>query len=219
MPLIAIEQPSPDAMLGLWNMSDDVAACGVLYDEAAVLYKSESRRREYVCVRLLLRAMLGDPIPTISHDPNGRPRLSNGINISISHTRDVCAAVVSERQTVAVDVEYISDRVGKVASHFLRNDEHASETVPLLLHWCAKETVYKLFPDDNLAFEDMQVMSMQAQQRHPAVANESSMHREHGVWQCQEAGTMLVRHHPRMLIVNVAYRIYPAHILTYAFRG
>ena len=32
--------------------------------------------------------------------------------------------------------------------------------VKLLMHWCAKETMYKLFPEDNLTFNKMQLLSV-----------------------------------------------------------
>lgn len=28
------------------------------------------------------------------------------------------------------------------------------------MHWCAKETMYKLFPEDNLTFNKMQLLSV-----------------------------------------------------------
>lgn len=42
----------------------------------------------------------------------------------------------------------------------MRDDENASSQVKLLMHWCAKETMYKLFPEDNLIFNKMQLLSV-----------------------------------------------------------
>ena len=39
----------------------------------------------------------------------------------------------------------------------MRDDESAHETRTLLLHWCAKETIYKLFSSDHLDFMDIKV--------------------------------------------------------------
>lgn len=51
----------------------------------------------------------------------------------------------------------MSDRVERIASKFLRKDERADSLDAMLVHWCAKETVFKLFSEENLLFEDMRV--------------------------------------------------------------
>ena len=53
--------------------------------------------------------------------------------------------------------EYFSDRVERIASKFLRKDEKAEDLDAKLVHWCAKETVFKLFSEEKLMFEDMRV--------------------------------------------------------------
>lgn len=65
--------------------------------------------------------------------------------------------VVSKNREVGVDVEYICDRVKRIASKFMRKDEKAVDVDSLLVHWCAKETVYKLFSEQNLQYEEMRV--------------------------------------------------------------
>ena len=69
--------------------------------------------------------------------------------------------IVSPGRKVAVDVEYMSDRVRKVAARMLRTDESADTLLGLLLHWCVKETLYKLYSDEHLALKDMQVLSVE----------------------------------------------------------
>lgn len=56
-----------------------------------------------------------------------------------------------------MDIEYMSDRVERIASKFLRKDERADSLDAKLVHWCAKETVFKLFSEENLLFEEMRV--------------------------------------------------------------
>ena len=80
-----------------------------------------------------------------------------GYHISVSHTKGYAALILSRNQEVAVDIEYFSDRVERISSKFLRKDENASDLDSKLVHWCAKETVYKLFSEENLKFDDMRV--------------------------------------------------------------
>ncbi len=169
MALINIREVLPDVHLGLWEMeaavSDLLAAHPELQlyaDYANEHFKSESRRMEFLCVRALLHEMMllqGVPferVGHISHAPSGKPQL-RGWHISVSHTHGYVALMLSRVQEVAVDIEYVSERVCKVASKFMRKDEHASDLIDLLVHWCAKETVYKLFSEDDLQSRQIRV--------------------------------------------------------------
>lgn len=162
MPLIRIEKISADVCLGLWNITETTSVFFELYPHLLVhkpvtdTFKSEARCLEYLAVRALLSHMEGDDI-RISHDGNGKPLLSNGAEISISHTRGYVAVIVSSVKRIAVDIEYVSERVGRVASKFLRDDENALSLHGQLLCWCAKETAYKLFSADNLGFHDIRI--------------------------------------------------------------
>lgn len=223
MPLVSVEDVKPDARLGLWSMTDAMDESGELYRQAAALYKSASRRREYVSVRMLLAAMIDYPCPELSHDSNGRPRLDNHLNISISHTRGACAVIVSRKHDVAVDVEYISERVNRIASMFLRGDEKADDVESRLLHWCAKETVYKLFSDDNLTFEDMQITALRRHLVAP-IANSgycgrADLRSQPGPFAADKGyipGSISVAQRRRGITIDVSSRIYPEHILTFA---
>ena len=39
----------------------------------------------------------------------------------------------------------------------MREDERADDINSLLIHWCAKETVYKLFSSEHLDFKNIKV--------------------------------------------------------------
>lgn len=161
MPIVSIIDVSVATRLGLWRMTEEPASQGELFDEARKYFKSVKRQREYICVRLLLKAMLPTDTPYIIYEESGRPQLSNGYNISISHTQGLCAVIVSKGNDVAVDVEKISNRVEGVAGRFLLKDEVAADTITKLVYWCAKETMYKLFSTDRLTFSDIRVRTLQ----------------------------------------------------------
>lgn len=130
-------------------------------------YKNDGRKLEFLAIRALMYEMLkvngaskgllshaGD----ITHNEAGKP-LFRGYHISVTHTKGYAALILSKTSEVAVDIEYFSDRVERIASKFLRKDEKAEGLDSLLVHWCAKETVFKLFSEDNLNFEEMRVKS------------------------------------------------------------
>lgn len=194
MPLISIKQLSPNTRLGLWRMTEKPEEFPEWFQEATKRFSSDARRREYVCVRALLREITGIRLPLINHTDNGRPLIEKGY-ISISHTRGYCTVIHSEDSPVGVDIEYMSDRVGRIAHRFLREDENAADTVCQLLHWSAKETIYKLFSDDRLSFEEMRVF--------PFMLGSS--------------GTMSVCNCKRDICVDVGYEVTPDYVLTYSF--
>ena len=58
---------------------------------------------------------------------------------------------------VGIDIEQFGTRVQKVASRFIREDEKVSiaagdEIYALLLHWSAKETMFKLMEENAVDF-------------------------------------------------------------------
>lgn len=166
MPLFLNEEIFPDVRLGIWAISessDDFWALSPYVEssrsEFNALYKSEQRKCEVLAVRLLIKEIIGDNVQLL-HQDNGKPYLSSGMNISISHTRGFAVIIVSRSKQVTVDIEYFSNRIERIRSKFMRDDENASSQVKLLMHWCAKETMYKLFPEDNLTFNKMQLLSV-----------------------------------------------------------
>ena len=95
-------------------------------------------------------------VPMIGHAASGQPLL-RGYHVGVTHTKGYAALMLSNSCDVACDIEHFSDRVERIKSKFLRKDEKADDLDSLLVHWCSKETVYKLFPEDNLQFSQMRV--------------------------------------------------------------
>lgn len=161
MPLLKIYN-SNDSIIGLWKMVNgefDDCADDYLKNasiEVKGLFKSSARRQEYVCERALLREMTGNEV-ILFHNEDGKPMLESNYNISISHTRGYVAIILSEKKEVGIDIEYVSDRVKKISSHFMRQDEIANDIDSLLIHWCAKEAIYKLFSSEHLDFQIIKV--------------------------------------------------------------
>lgn len=146
--LIRISRPTDDLLLGLWRIPIPSA-----YGQKRGLEKQAERE--------LLAAMLGREVE-LRHNADGAP-LIDGRHVSISHTRGFLAILLSERGRVGVDIEYRSDRIRKIASRFLRPDEQPATLDEMLVHWCAKEAVYKLRSAEHLAYEQMRIRPAQSQ--------------------------------------------------------
>lgn len=77
--------------------------------------------------------------------------------ISISHTKDYVAVILDKRPT-GIDIEYRSDRILKIRSRFMNPEEEAGidlehEVEHLLIHWCAKETLFKIIGQEGVDFQ------------------------------------------------------------------
>ena len=134
-------------------------------------------------------------VPMIGHAASGQPLL-RGYHVGLTHTKGYAALMLSKSCDVACDIEHFSDRVERIKSKFLRKDEKADDLDSLLVHWCGKETVYKLFPEDNLQFSQMRVGPF------------STM----SDWACE------VENMKRGEKVRVDFELTMQFVLTYAFR-
>lgn len=172
MAVVNIREVYPGVSLGLWQMDESPEQLFDLYPHLLPYrsslddkYKNDGRKLEFLAIRALMYEMLrvngaskgllshaGD----FTHNGQGKP-LFRGYHVSISHTKGYAALILSKKSEVAVDIEYMSDRVERIASKFLRKDERADSLDAKLVHWCAKETVFKLFSEENLLFEGMRV--------------------------------------------------------------
>ncbi len=162
MPIIKITTLPSGSMLGLWRISETIDDLLRLYPSLSSLYMSvrqlgsKSRIVEKMCVQALLVEMTGKQDISISHNSDGRPFLE-GWYISISHSKGFASVILSKENEVAIDIEYISDRVSKIANRFIRKDEQCMSLIQQLITWCVKETIYKYYSSQHLGFFDIRL--------------------------------------------------------------
>lgn len=139
------------------------------YDEDLNRLRAESRQMEYLAVRVLLKTVCGEE-KLICHAPSGKPFLADkSYHISISHTKGYAAIALHPSAEVGIDIEQVADRVLKVADRFMcaeelqgeaesvstyAGDRKISTLYYMLLHWSAKETLYKLMNKEEVDFRE-----------------------------------------------------------------
>lgn len=147
---------SYEELLGLLPDADSVC------NEAETKFRSKSRITEWTAVRVLLYTMLERQVK-IEYTDSGAPYFPSyeGLNISISHTKEYVAVALSEKHKVGIDIEIIekqksegNSRVERVSSKFMNENEHVNSMIGILLTWSAKESVYKLQNDNHLDFKN-----------------------------------------------------------------
>lgn len=156
MPLIRIDSVKGGARLALWEMTERTADLQCPPDVDLASFRSEARLKERLTTYAMLKELTGNGALFLSHERSSKPVLE-GYEISISHTRGWAAVILSTDRPVAVDVEYRSDRVTRVADRFIRPDEDKSSLDIQLVNWSVKETVYKLLSAENLHYGEMRL--------------------------------------------------------------
>jgi len=155
----------PDCHLGVWEITEDFDSLYSMVDLATVektkldSYKNISRKVEWLSVRALVKNMLGKDTRILYNSENKPFVRGNTHKISISHSNNLTAVMISKDKRVGIDLEFMSGKISKVADKFL-NDKESITLDPelkkfhLYLHWCGKEAMYKICDKQDINFRD-----------------------------------------------------------------
>ena len=92
-------------------------------------------------------------------DDHGKPYLVNSnTHISLSHSYDYAAVIISKDKKVGVDIELIKHKIKSIKHKFLSDLELAQKQIGdntngLYVSWCAKEAIYKWYGRKGLEFK------------------------------------------------------------------
>lgn len=201
------QQKEDTVRWGIWKMDespDELLALlpnRTVYEEELQRFRTDHRKQEWLSVRVLLYQLLGE-VKEISYEPSGKPYLKDrSFYISISHTKGYVAVILSAEKEVGIDIEQYGQRIHKVAHKFMREDEGANlyndeSTWALLLHWSAKEVMFKCMNTAEVDFrEHLHIQPFQVN--------------EQGTFSAQEYRTGRQRH------FLIHYQVHPDFVLTW----
>ncbi len=166
MPLFSIKDlEQGNTKLGVWKITESANKLLPLLTlqkeeiETYDRFSNENRKKQWIASRLILAELFKDNKISITYKDNGKPHLSCGErNISISHTAEFVAVIVSSNAQLGIDIEKIQPRILRVRHKFVSEaeskfiDESSSLLEQLYVIWSAKETLYKLHGIGNLDF-------------------------------------------------------------------
>ncbi len=157
---------SNGVILGIWKIQEDISTLSKSYESLLPTEEDltgfnkisrEKRQKEWICTRLLLN-QLSDKKFDIIYNEDGKPIILNSnYNISITHSKDIVAVIISEEFKLGIDIEYISNRIENISQRFLSKNElevidKENRLEHLYLYWSAKEALYKLYSKKYLEF-------------------------------------------------------------------
>lgn len=154
MPII-LKQKVDNSILAVWKIEESLDKLTQIdsaqpYINDLNQFTSNSRKIEWLIVRLLLFDILKEH-KTIGYNNSGRPLLTdNSHQISISHTKGYVAIYLSKYENIGIDIEYVTNRIERIASRVFSERElsfchEENRLTQLLIMWCAKETLFKAF--------------------------------------------------------------------------
>lgn len=163
MPLYKIITVNKTTSLAIWKVEEplDILAEGVeLTPHCKNRFKhmkSLLHQRAFMSIRKLLAA-LGYVDHDMYYDDFGKPHLKNGNFISITHSYEFTAIIISETIAVGVDIEKQREKILKIAPKFtplkeyrtLANDDAVMRKLTIV--WGAKESLYKIYGVKGLSF-------------------------------------------------------------------
>jgi 4'-phosphopantetheinyl transferase len=121
--------------------------------------RSELHQRAFLSVRKLLQET-GYSDFDLVYDAFGKPHLKDGKHISITHSHEFSAIVLSD-QNIGIDMEMRREKIIRIADKFVDcefkflNQEHCEDYISkLTVIWGAKEAIFKIRNEVGISFKD-----------------------------------------------------------------
>ncbi len=107
------------------------------------------------CARILMKELMGEE-KEVYYNQSGKPFLTDkSYHISVSHTKGYVAVAVNQVKHIGLDIEQISEKIRRVQSRLIAGSEYIdkeNELIHLLLHWSAKEAMFKFIDVEGVNF-------------------------------------------------------------------
>ena len=121
------------------------------------LKKSNLLKEQFLAIRKILALENSDYI--ITYDIDGKPILNSEFNISISHSHEIAALVISNNLKFGMDVQFKESKILNIQNKFLNvfekiNIGHDPSIDILTMIWTSKESIYKAIGLKGISFSE-----------------------------------------------------------------
>ena len=123
----------PECHLGVWEITEDYDTLHSMVNLAPVeknkldSFRNISRKIEWLSVRALVKNMIGKDTRILYNAENKPFVKGNSHNISISHSNNLTAVLISPDKKVGIDLEFMTGKIAKVADKFLNENEKITD--------------------------------------------------------------------------------------------
>lgn len=161
------QQVDDDTCFAIWKIEEDADELyqQLQLDDGEKAYlqvlSNGKRNLHWLGTRVLLRKMINTKdFIDCRVDEHGKPYLVNQpYHISLSHSFDYAAVMLSRSRPVGIDIEFVKEKVERIARKFMKPEEMAfmdeqHKIEHLYICWCAKEAVYKCYGRKEVSFLD-----------------------------------------------------------------
>jgi 4'-phosphopantetheinyl transferase len=165
MPLYKIINVNPSTQIFVWEITEsfqELFDAVVLNESNAIRLngmKSEMHQRAFLSVRKLFQEA-GYTDFDLYYDEFGKPHLYDGKHISITHSHQFSAIILSN-EVVGIDIELQREKIIRIADKFadtefsfLKPEEKNEYIRKLTVIWGAKEAVFKIRNEKGISFKD-----------------------------------------------------------------
>ena len=146
-----------------WHITEDVNALfrAVSLQDTSLFrlegMKSEEHQRGFLAVRMLLQH-LGYTDYDLTYDEAGKPHLSDGKHISISHSHEFSCICISD-ELMGIDLEKLKDKTLRIAPRFmevkhLENLSLLEQMEKATVVWGIKESIFKIKNEKGISFPE-----------------------------------------------------------------
>jgi len=121
------------------------------------LKKSNLLKEQFLAIRKILALENSDY--KITYDLDGKPILNSEFNISISHSHEIAALVISNNLKFGMDVQFKESKILNIKNKFLNEFEKLNivgdPSIDILtMIWTSKESIYKAIGLKGVSFSE-----------------------------------------------------------------
>jgi len=166
MPLYKTIILNPSTQILVWKITEsfqelfDAVVLNEKSSNRLTGMKSEIHQRAFLSVRKLFQEA-GYSDLDLYYDEFGKPHLQDGKHISITHSHDFSAIIISD-ESVGIDIEMQREKIIRIADKFvdeielsrLRSIGTQDYIKKLTVKWGAKEAIFKIRNEQGISFKD-----------------------------------------------------------------
>lgn len=164
MPIVLHRSINRDTQMALWRIEETphqlLSKLKLDGEEKSYVdaIKVERKKLQWLASRCIIRYLLATPdFIVMKATASGKPFFpESNRKISIAHSGNYAAAMISLESDVGLDIEAYSDKVMRVQNKFINESEASfidqNDAMSLLVAWSVKESVFKWYGNGGVDF-------------------------------------------------------------------